>query len=376
MLSRAILLALALAAGAVAPGGAAGAIAVEGEAPEQSNIPTARDRAASGGAYLRLATVQDPPRRGWYASYTVNAPAAGPYRLDAVVMPPATADRAELGGSFFELAVGDGPFEQIAKAEPVWSAWPGAWGALVRARLDDVELERGVNRIAFRVGDLRVGARPIGYHFALDRFGLTPTALALEDVSAGELGVTGNAQPTLRFTLNAHAGEAQTVRYTVSDYFGERAASGAATIAAGASTAVAQLPALPPGHYRVRASLASSPRATFAASFARLPDRPPVEGPANRFGVTVSSPWLVPPARSTALASAFKRMGAGYVRDEVDWRAIEPRRGAYDTRGNRRRDEVPSPKRLTLLPERANLPRQGHAGGLSAARARRRHWPI
>jgi hypothetical protein len=57
-----------------------------------------------------------------------------------------------------------------------------------------------------------------------------------------------------------------------------------------------------------------------------------VRGSANRFGVTVSSPWLVPPPRRAALASALARMGAGYVRDEIDWRAIEPRRGAYDTR--------------------------------------------
>jgi hypothetical protein len=243
MRSRFILVALAFATGAVAPAAAAGAIAVEGEAPERSNIPTAAGRAAAGGAYLKLATANDPPREGWYASYAVNAPAAGPYRLDAVLRPPATADRAEFGGSDFELAVGDGPFEPVAKAEPVWSALPGAWGGLVRARLDDVELERGVNRITFRVSELRVAARPIGYHFALDRFRLTPTALALEEASVGELGVTADTQPTLRFTLNAHAGEAQTVRYTVSGYFGERAASGETTIAAGASTAVAQLPA-------------------------------------------------------------------------------------------------------------------------------------
>ncbi|HEV7883809.1 MAG TPA: hypothetical protein VGO81_09575, partial [Solirubrobacteraceae bacterium] len=213
MLRSCILLALVLTAGAVAPAGAGAgaAIAVEGEAPERSNIPAARDAAASGGAYLRLATAQDPPREGWYASYTVNAPADGPYRLDAVVMAPATADREQLGGSFFELAVGDGPFEQVAKSEPVWSAMPGAWGALVRATLDDVELERGSNRITFRVSDLRVSAQPIGYHFALDRFTLTPTALALQDASAGELGVTGDKQPMLRFTLNAHAAGTETV---------------------------------------------------------------------------------------------------------------------------------------------------------------------
>ena len=206
-------------------------------------------------------------------------------------------------------------------------------GASVRATLDDVELERGVNQITFRVSELRVGARPIGYHFAPDRFTLTPTALALKDASAGELGVTGDEQPVLRFTLNAHAAATQTVRYTVSDYFANQAAAGAATFAAGASTATAQLPALPPGHYRVRVSLASSPQTIFASPFARLPDRRPVRGSVNRFGVTVSSPWLVPPARRAAVASAFKRMGAGYVRDEIDWRAIEPRRGAYDTRG-------------------------------------------
>jgi hypothetical protein len=332
VLSRRILLALALAAGAVAPAAAA-AVAVEGEAPERSNIATARDAAASGGAYLRLATARDPRREGWYASYAVNAPADGPYRLVAVLTPPALPDSEQLGGSFFALAVGDGPSEQVAKPEPVWSAMPGAWGALVWATLDDVELKRGVNRLTFRVSDLRVGAPPIGYHFALDRFTLTPTALALTDASAGELGVTGDERPVLRFTLNAHAAATETVRYAVSDYVGNRVASGAATVAAGANSAAAQLAALAPGHYGVRASLASSPRTTLRSAFARLPDPRPVRGPANRFGVTVSSPWLVPPARRAAVASAFARMGAGYVRDEIDWRAIEPRRGAYDTRG-------------------------------------------
>jgi hypothetical protein len=46
VLGRCVL--LALVAGAVAPAGAAGAIAVEGEAQERSNIPTATARAASG----------------------------------------------------------------------------------------------------------------------------------------------------------------------------------------------------------------------------------------------------------------------------------------------------------------------------------------
>jgi hypothetical protein len=315
MLRRSLLLAVALVVIAVAPATAAAAVVVEGEAPERSNIPTVTHRAASGGAYLRLSTRHDPPRAGWYASYKVNAPAAGPYRLDAVVLPPATADSDELGGSYFEVAVGDGPFEQLAKPDPVWSAMPGAWGALVRARLDDLALERGDNRITFRVSDLRVGAPPIGYHFALDRFRLTPRALALTDASPGELGVTGDERPTLRFTLNARAPEAQTVSYTVSDYFGEEQASGVGSIAAGASRATAELPPLPPGHYRVRARLSSSPQTTFAGSFARLPDRPPVDGPANRFGVT----GLIAVARAARAARSPR------IRVQAYGRRIRPR---------------------------------------------------
>lgn len=323
MLKTAVL-AGALVLGLAAPA-AAQTIVVEGEAPLRSNIP------AAPGTALTLATAQAAPPGGWYATYAVEAPAGGPYRLDAVVLAPATADVAPDGGSYFSVAVNGGPFEEIAKSEPVWGELPRVPGGLSRATLKDVELHRGLNEITFRVDALRVATAPIGYRFALDRLRLTPTALALADASVGELGVTDEARPMLRVALNAQAPAPRVVRYAVNDYFGRAVASGEATIAAGAREVTATLPELAAGAYQATATLDAA--APVTTTFARLPTRRPVTGSANRFGVTVSSPWLVPPAHRAAFASALHRMGAGYVRDEIDWRTIEPRRGAYDTRG-------------------------------------------
>jgi hypothetical protein len=54
-------------------------------------------------------------------------------------------------------------------------------------------------------------------------------------------------------------------------------------------------------------------------------------GPANRFGVTTSAPWLLPPSRVAPFARALRAAGVGYVRDEIDPNVIEPARGQFLT---------------------------------------------
>ncbi|WP_433330765.1 hypothetical protein [Spirillospora sp. CA-294931] len=286
------------------------------------------DKRASGGSYLAVDTAKD---ERWFATYGVRTRDAGTYRLDAVFTPPVTPDRTPVGGSYFSVSVNGDRFVQVARSEPYWATAPGAWGALVRMRLDDVELRRGTNSITFRVDGPRLGKGPARYSFALDRFALLPTgpAVAGVHVAASRLDTYRGGEPArLRFRLNGRARGVEQVRYAVTDYFSRRVASGTVGVGRGASVAAIPLPRLGAGHYRVEASLVSSPATKVVGHFARLPDRRPV---ATRFGVHTSSASLVPPARLAALARALEGMGAGHVRDEIDWPTVEPRRGTFQT---------------------------------------------
>ncbi len=333
----AALLSAALVAPAAAPAAPqrARAIVVQGEAPARANIPTAADRRAAGGRYLALDTPQAPPPGGWFATYEVRAPAAGVYRLDGVLTSPAMADRTPKGGSWFDLSVNGAPYGEVAKSEPVWAGdeTPSAWGALVRAHVADVDLRKGVNTISFRVVQQRASVNPVGYVFSLDTLRLAPTRLALASASVGDpardLGVYRGASARLRLALNGRTSRPQRVAWSVRDYFSREVASGRATIRAGARAAAVRLPRLAPGSYRVSAALGSAPRATVAGTFARLPARRPVAGPANRFAITISAPWLLPPSRLDAFARATRAAGLGYVRDETDWNVVEPSRGQF-----------------------------------------------
>ncbi|MBV9381282.1 MAG: hypothetical protein JO242_11495, partial [Streptosporangiaceae bacterium] len=335
----------ALAAALLPTGGAAvtdrapaGVITVQGETPARSNIPVAADPRASGGKYLSLDTVHAPPDGGWYATYRLAVPAAGVYRLDAVLTSPAMADRDPKGGSWFDLSVNGAPYGEVAKSEPAWAdprQTPPAWGSLVHARIGDVELGRGINTISFRVVEPRVSMSPVGYHFLLDVFTLTPVRVALASVylsdPASNLGIYRDDRELLHFRLNGHAPRSQTVAYRILDYFSRTVAAGAARVPAGAGGAAIRLPHLPPGNYRAIAALRSAPTAQVTGYFARLPARLPVMGPANRFGVTTSAPWLLPPSRVAPFARALRAAGVGYVRDEMDWKVIEPARGRFLT---------------------------------------------
>jgi hypothetical protein len=362
----------AAAAAALALGGLgaadarAAAVTVQGEAATATNIPTAVSPEAAGGAYLALDTGASPPAGGWRATYEVTVPAAGVYRLDAVLTSPAMPDRRPFGGSPFALSVNGAPFAEVARSEPhwaghcetppadappagtcdVWMASAPMWGALIDAGLGDVELEAGVNTIAFRVDRRRVSASPqydeprgapapAPYRFLLDELTVTPTDLAVAAAFVGDpaesLGVyrDGRAQLTLR--LNGRGASAQDVDWAVVDYFGATVASGTATVAAGQRDAVVRLPRLRPGSYRVTASLSAAPEAAATGHFARLPRRQPVDAARSRFGVTTSSPWLVPASRFDAFASALADMGAGHVREEISWPLAEVAPTAYDT---------------------------------------------
>ncbi|QCX74687.1 NPCBM-associated, NEW3 domain of alpha-galactosidase [Streptomyces sp. YIM 121038] len=310
-----------------------GAITVRGESATRTSLPVARDPRASGGAYLALDTADAPPARGgWYATYTVDAPAAGPYRLTAVASVPVEQPHAEQPGSYLRLAVNGTAPLPLAHSQPHWYESPKAWGALSRVTLGEVELCRGANTLTFTVEGPTVLDAYTGYRFLLDEFTLTPVPLALRAVRvrdrAGEpadnLGhYRDERHAALAFELNAAAPEPVGVSYRLLDHSSKEVASGRVRVPAGAAGAVLPLPALPPGAYRVLAALGSAPRATVTGRFARLPERRAVRGPANRFGVNVATYALVPPARLPALASALAAMGVGHVRDGGSWPAAQ-----------------------------------------------------
>ena len=323
---------------AAACGDDAAPITIQGESPASTNIPSARDPRASGGAYLALDTADAPAETGWFARYDVDVPSAGVYRVDAVLTGVAMADRTPRGGSPFEIAVNGAPFAQLVRSEIYWgypSSTPEAWGALVRARLDDVELREGHNEIAFRVVERRTGVEPAHYVFALDELTVTPTPVALVAVHVGDpaatVGVYRDESALLTLRLNGTAHGDVAVSYRIVDHRSRRVAEGTATIAAGSrGAAVALSPGLAPGNYRVTASIGAD--RPVRGAFARLPAQSPVRGPASRFSVTVSSPWLLPSSRRAAVAAALSAAGAGYARDEIYWPTAEAERGRYDTR--------------------------------------------
>ncbi|MDT0341961.1 glycoside hydrolase family 5 protein [Streptomyces litchfieldiae] len=316
-----------------------GVITVRGQSPTRANIPTAEDPRASGGALLALRTAETPPESGWYATYTVDAPAAGIYRLAAVATAPVEQPHVEDPGSYISLTVNDGPRTPLAASQPHWYESAAAWGDLSVLAMGDVELRGGPNALTFTVDRPTVLAEYTGYRFLLDEFTLTPVGLALRDVSiqdpAENLGhYRGDEPAALHFRLNGRPARAETVSYTVLDYFSQEVTTGTVTVPAGATTATIPVPpGLPPGNYRVRAALDTAPGASVTGCFAHLPQRRAAEGPANRFGVNIASFALVPPTRLDALAAGLKAMGAGWVRDGSAWPAAQRERGApFDSR--------------------------------------------
>jgi hypothetical protein len=339
------------ATGADAPTQDVGPMTLQGESPAATNIPTRSDRRAAEGAYLALDTVRRAPAGGWYARYEIEAPAAGVYRLDAVLTTPAMPDRQPFGGSQFNLAVNGSRYAQVVKSEPDWASWdaaPPAWGSLVDTTVDDVELRRGTNTITFMVDERRISASPQldqprrkptppRYRFYLDELTLTRTRLALDGIHLGNpdvnLGTFRSGQAWLHFGLNGHTSAPRSIRYRIVDYFGDHVDTGTAVVPDGASGVSVRITGdQPPGNYRVTGWLTARPKATVVGNFARLPEQVPVRGAANRFAVTTSVPWLVPSSRLNAFAAALHEMGAGYVREEISWPLVEPRRGVYDTR--------------------------------------------
>ncbi|GAA2647601.1 hypothetical protein [Streptomyces vastus] len=318
-----------------APKTSGAAITVQGESAARTNIPTARDRRASGGALLALATPQPPPEQGWYATYEVEVPAEGPYRLTAVTTVPVEQPHIEELGCYFKLGVGDGPLVPVTRSQPYWYESVPAWGDLSELALGVTELHRGRNTITFVVDEPTVLSDSTGYRFLLDRFTLTPVArVAPLGIHLGDparnLGTYRGDEPRLpqlTFALEARTQRPHTLPFTVTDYFGNEVARGQATVPAGQAQTSITLPRLrqlPPGHYRVTAT-------GVTGCFARLPERRPVTGPGNRFGVNTYVFSLVPPSRLDAFAAAMKDMGAGHARDGMAWPAAEPRRGTYDT---------------------------------------------
>ncbi|WP_328692334.1 hypothetical protein OHA74_26640 [Streptomyces phaeochromogenes] len=313
-------------------------ITVQGEAAVRTNIPVVRDRRASGGSYLALNSKKQPPKEGWYATYTVRAPEAGVYALTAVATAPVETPHTEATASYLQLALNDGQFVEIARSQPYWYESKPAWGGLSVLDLGELELRRGENTLTFRVTEPTVLETGTAYALALDRFTLRRReGVELREVHAGGDGTLGTyryGEPAnLTFTLNGHPDHPYRLRYTVVDYLEERVAEGYATIEPGDGTTVkAPLPQLPPGNYRVAASAADASDAeAVVGHFACLSALPATSSDANRFGVNVWATSLVPPSRLNAFAAAMRDMGAGWIRDGQAWPAAEPSPGAYDT---------------------------------------------
>jgi hypothetical protein len=310
-------------------------VTVPGESPSRTNIPVARDPRAAGGRYLALATTAPPPADGWFATYTVGVPRTGPYRLVAIATAPVEQPHQEEPGCYVDLSVSGGPFEPVAGSQPRWYASAPAWGDLSRLDLGHVDLRRGENTVTFRVTEPVALSDAVGFRFLLDRFTLTHARLALAGVHLGDpavtVGTVRSGEPALlRLRLNGRAPRAVAARFTITDHTGRETARGTVTIPAGRRGAQVRLREPVPGNYRVRATLDGAPGAV-VGHFARLPDRRPATGRANRFGVNVFASSLVPPTRLEAFAAAVRDMGAGYVRDGNAWPVAEPRPGRYDT---------------------------------------------
>ncbi len=299
---------------------------VQGEAAVRTNIPVVRDRRASGGRYLTLATGKRPGREGWYATYVVHAPEPGVYALTAVATAPVEVPHTETAASYVQLSLNEDPFTEIARSQPYWYESKPVWGDLSVLDLGELELRRGANTLTFRVTEPTVREDGTVYALSLDRFTLRRReGVRLREVSAGERGTYRHGEPAhLRLRLDGSTARPHRVRYDVTDYFGKRAFEGYATVAAGETTAIVALPELPPGNYRVEA-------AGVTGHFACLPARPAPSGPANRFGVNVWAASVVPPSRLDDFAAAMKDMGAGWIRDGQAWPAAEPSPGVYDT---------------------------------------------
>ncbi len=345
MLAAVALLVSSATASATSPAGAATRharsaaseqpLTIEGESPADTNIPTASDPRASGGAYLALETSVQPGPQGWYATYGVDVDSSGIYELQLVATSPLGVERSQTGSSYFNLSVNGNPYTQVAKSAPAWASFDKAhaWGELYVLRLDDTELRSGHNTISLMVDQRRVMQAPAIYRFFLDRIILTPTDVALKDIRVGDpatnVGTYRGPSAELQFALNAHAPETLTVDYRVTDYFANSVEQGSVTVPEGATSASVALSGLPPGNYRVVGSLRSPHQDEVVGYFARLPTANPIAARDNRFGINTAAAELVPSSRIEAFAAAMQDAGAGYVRDQLYWPVAEPERDVH-----------------------------------------------
>ncbi|MEU7576181.1 hypothetical protein AB0B50_01045 [Streptomyces sp. NPDC041068] len=316
-------------------------IAVQAESAARTNIPVAADRRAARGKYLSLLSTEEPPDEGWFATYAIEAPAAGTYELAAVATAPVELPHTEAVASYIEIAVDGGPPREVGRSQPHWYESEAAWGDLSVLALGDVELHAGGQELTFRVEEKVAVGDALAYALALDCFTLTRVeGTVLRDAYLGDprtgMGTYRHGEPaclSFRVAGPDDRAAARRVRYAVIDYFGERVADGAVTVPVGRRLASVTLPQLPPGNYRVEADLAegAGSGAGLTRHFACLPERGAVSGPANRFGVNAFVFSLVPPSRLDAFAAGMKDMGVGCVRDGNAWPTAEPARGAYAT---------------------------------------------
>ena len=297
----------------------------------------------SGGSMLMALTGQA-PAQGWdavyYAEYTVNAPAAGRYRL--VVL---SSDlNKEYTSDYFVEVNGARQIEAVknyAVLENFQATFdPGLFKIM---SLGSLQLEKGDNVIRFVVDNADSQKSWDRISFFMDYFKLTYIA---EDAPEGGATLSYAVQPTgaeaealqaaasvnvfdsrypIKLTVAAKAAGAGEMAYTVTDYFGNTVYSGS-TQTTDACTVMLEktIKDHPLGYFVLRMGDVEHCYVVLSDLGQTVPEDSP-------FAMDYASYYLVKDVnKAYAIACAARMAGVTWVRDRADWRTYEPNLGQYD----------------------------------------------
>lgn len=320
----AIVVAAVLAGGALAaPAHAADPLTIEGESPASTNMTpgAAAQTGASGGSSLQLYTAANAPAGGYVAGYSVTAPDAALYRLEATTIPINVA-----WASPYRFRVNGGAWRDTSGARQL----AVVSSELRTYELGTVSLAAGANTVEFQVTDRRT-APNTNYAMFLDAFTLVPVDVHVDSVLAPErFGVFEQGeQVEVEATLNAEAPAAVAVSWTAVDYDGAAVASGTATVATGETAASIDLGStLETGSYRISATIPGQAEPTTGA-VAVLPaasSRADIED--SPFAVDVYGSKLIATEDAAAFAHVLALTGVDWIRDRQRWNdTIDPAAG-------------------------------------------------
>ena len=320
-------------------------IYTEAEAYDSTTLPFSQIRGEeySGGIMMQALTAQA-PLQGWDAvysvDYTVNAPAAGRYRL--VVL---SSDLSKEYTSDYFVEVNGNRQIEAAKSYSVLENFQAAFDAGLFKVMDlgTLQLEQGENVITFVVDNADSQISWDRISFFMDYFKLTYMA---EDAPAGGAEITYAVQPTgenaqilqaaagvnvfdssypLRLSVAANASEAGEMTYTVTDYFGDTLYSGSTQVT-GAGTVVLEKTVKdhPTGYFVLRMGDVTHSYVVLSTLGQTVPEESP-------FAMDYASYYLVKDLdKAYAIACAARMAGVTWVRDRADWRTYEQSPGQYD----------------------------------------------